>query len=579
MILHKLPMVCLLIAFCVLANRSVHASDPSRFDKSDVIAQFALMDNYGNKLALADFSEKPVLVLAFLGTECPLAKLYGPRLNEIQERFAEKGVVVIGINSNTQDSITELKAYVHRFKIFFPMLKDIGNRLADAMGATRTPEVFVLDTDRHVRYHGRIDDQYGVGTARQEPKQNDLIQAIEELLAGKPVTNPETPAPGCFIGRTKQVEPHGEITYTKDIAPILNARCVECHRSGEIGPFTLSSYQDVLGWESTILEVIADNRMPPWNANPEYGHFANDARLSESEVSLIKSWIANGMPEGAAKDLPPAPRYAEGWRIPEPDQVFAMDDAPFQIPAQGVVEYQRFEVDPGWNEDKYICAAEARPDNRSVVHHILVYVVPPNGRRTDLRSVLVGYAPGSLPVHVENGLALLVPKGSKLVFEMHYTPNGVAQQDRSYVGVKFIDKGNVTKLLNGRVAIETKFRIPAGAKAHEVSASYVSRSDELLLSMTPHMHLRGKAFRYEAFYPDGSREILLDVPNYDFNWQLKYILAEPKKLVRGTKLVCTAVYDNSSDNLVNPDPSQVVHWGDQSWQEMMIGFFDSVDAD
>ncbi len=572
----------LAVVLCGIAAASstaVRANEAAPVDFQKVMNDFQLSNNYGKSIALRDFSDKPIVVLAFLGTECPLAKLYGPRLSELQDRFADQGVVVLGINSNKQDSLTELTAYVHRSKINFPMLKDVGNKLADAVGATRTPEVFVLDSNRQVRYHGRIDDQYGVGVARPQAERADLAVAIEELLSGASVTQATTVAVGCYIGRVKKMEAAGQVTFNKHIASILNARCVECHRAGEIGPFTLTSYQDVLGWEDTILEVIADNRMPPWNANPEYGHFKNDARLSEPEIDLLKSWIASGMPEGDAADLPEPPKFVEGWKIGQPDQIIYMNDSAFTVPPQGVVDYQRFLVDPGWTEDKYIDAAEARPDNRGVVHHILAFIIPPGAKRMNLQTVLVGYAPGSLPVELNDGLAIHVPAGSKLLFEMHYTPNGSEQVDRSFIGVHFTTQDKVTKVLQGQAVVEHDFVIPPGAAAHVVSANYRSKQDELLLSMTPHMHLRGKAFRYEAFYPDGRQEVLLDVPKYDFNWQLKYILDEPKRLPKGTKVVCTAVYDNSAGNLSNPDPSRKVRWGDQSWEEMMIGFFDTVAVD
>lgn len=545
-------------------------------DFSQAIDSFALSNNYGKEVALSSFSDKPILVFAFIGTECPLAKLYGPRLNEIQEEFAEQGVAVLGIASNKQDSLTELTAYVHRYGIDFPVLKDVGNKLADVFDAQRTPEVFVLDGERKIRYQGRIDDQYGVGYSRQETRQSDLASALRELVAGKAVTTPQTKAIGCIIGRVKDETPTGELTFNKHIAPILNARCVECHRDGEIGPFTLTSYDDVLGWEETILEVIADNRMPPWHANPEFGHFSNDARLSDDEKKTLRDWVANGMPEGDAKDLPEPPTFVSGWRIPEPDEVFSMGDEPFKVPAEGVVDYKRFVIDPGWTEDKYITAAEARPGNRQVVHHILLYVIPPGSRRASLRKVVVGYAPGSLPVLLSDGVALKVEAGSKLLFEMHYTPNGSPQTDLSYVGVCYTDKAKVERQIEGQIAIENRFVIPPNAKDHSVTADYKSRKDEVLVSMTPHMHLRGKAFRYEAKYPDGSQEVLLDVPNYDFNWQTKYILAEPKKLPKNTRITCTAVYDNSEENLVNPDPNRSVTWGEQSWDEMMIGFLDTI---
>ena len=293
---------------------------------------------------------------------------------------------------------------------------------------------------------------------------------------------------------------------------------------------------------------------------------------------MVYQWVDNGMPRGDESDLPELPEYEEGWRIAKPDQVFFMREQAFEVPAQGAIDYQHFLVDPGWKEDKYICAAEARPDKKSVVHHILVYILEPGVREMQLDKILVGYAPGSTPIELEEGVALKVPAGSKLLFQMHYTPNGYVQTDRSYAGVKFVDKSQVKTLIRGRVAIETDLKIPPHADHHEVTADYRVRRDELLVSMTPHMHLRGKSFRYEALYPDGKQEVLLDIPQYDFNWQLKYTLAQPKLLPRGTRVVCTAVYDNSKANPVNPNPATWVHWGDQSWNEMMIGFFDTLPA-
>ncbi len=562
-------------------------SGVSQVDFAKVMSDIELSDCYGKPIALEHFADRSIVVLAFLGTECPLAKLYGPRLEELQRSYAERGVVVLGVSSNTQDSLTELTAYMARYQIGFPLLKDVGHRLADAVGATRTPEVFVLDAERQLRYHGRIDDQYGVGVSRPQPVRQDLKIAIDQLLAGQVVSEPKTKAVGCIIGRSKhspasagsETPSAAAVTYNRDIAPILNAHCVECHRAGEIGPFPLTSYEAVLGWEETILEVIGDKRMPPWNANSEYGHFKNDPRLSDQELALLKAWVADGLSEGDPADLPEPPQFVEGWKIGQPDQVIPMAETAFEVPAQGIIDYQRMVVDPGWSEDKYIVAAEARPENRQVVHHILVFVIPPGERRADLRSVVVGYAPGSLPMQADPGTALFVPAGSKLLFEMHYTPNGTAQSDRSYIGVKFSDPSQVKKHLQGQIAIENNFAIPPGESAYTVTAKSKVKQDELLLSMTPHMHLRGKAFRYEARYPDGQQEILLDVPNYDFNWQLKYILSEPKRLPKGTVVTCTAVYDNSEGNLANPDPSRTVGWGDQSWDEMMIGFFDTLPAD
>lgn len=574
----------MLVRFCIfvcmatvaMSGNGVMAAGGNAAPIGKRIESFTLDNCYGKSISLDDFSSADIVAIVFLGTECPLAKLYGPRLTEIQERYGERGVQIIGVNSNTQDSLTELVAYVRRHEIGFPMLKDPGNKIADLIGAKRTPEVFLLDRERVVRYHGRVDDQYGVGYSKERDAKPELTLAIDALLAGKPIAIPQTEPVGCHIGRVKSIEPMGAVTFSKNIAPIFNAKCVSCHRDGEIAPFALSSYDEVLGWEDTILEVIDDNRMPPWFADPKHGQFANDARLSSSERALIATWVDNGMPQGDLNDLPDPPQFTDGWQMKEPDQVIKMRDKPFAVQAEGVLDYQHFVVDPGWEEDKYIVAAEARPDSRSVVHHILVYVIPKGERRRDLRQVLAGYAPGSPPLELSDGIAIHVEAGSKLLFEMHYTPNGSPTEDLSYVGFRFTEKSKVQKLLRGRIAANQKFEIPAGEGNHTVEASYVSPQDETLISMSPHMHLRGKSFRYDATFPDGRCEVILNVPNYDFNWQLKYVLKEPLHLPKGTRIKCTAVFDNSHRNLTNPDPTKPVRWGDQSFEEMMIGFMDTV---
>ena len=562
-----------------LSATSVSFADPTTQPVRDDLS-FTLRSPEGREWSLKDFEENELVDVAFLGTECPLAKLYGKRLAKLHAEYAEKGVAFVGIDSNRQDSMTEIAAYVRRHEIPFTVLRDDDHVVADTFHAARTPQVFLLDKDRKVRYEGRVDDQYGVGVSRDKPTRNELREAIDSLLAGEKIAIAKTEPAGCIIGRAKKTPPRGDVTYTSHIADIFNRRCLECHRDGEIAPFPLASYDDALGWEDMIVEVIQEKRMPPWFANPEHGSFANDARLTDKEKSLIIQWVENGAPEGDPGKLPATPDFPEGWRIPEPDQIIKMRETPFNVPATGVVDYKRFVADPGWDEDKYIYATEARPDNTSVVHHILVYVLAPGSRRrTDLGRVLVGYAPGSTPTHLKDGVAIKVPAGSKLLFEMHYTPNGYPAKDCSYAGVCFMDKKDVTTELQGRIAIKPDFRIPPRAENHVVKANFTFDRDEMLISMTPHMHLRGKSFKYEATYPDGEKEVLLDVPRYDFNWQLKYILAEPKLIPAGTRLLCTAVYDNSSKNLANPNPDKSIRWGDQSWEEMMIGFFNTIKVD
>lgn len=561
---------------------TIRAADNSQSPIGKKLSQLSLPDWHGNARNLDEWRDSKLVVLAFLGTECPLAKIYAPRLESLKEEFADQGVTFVGINSNLQDSITEIGAYARIHGITFPILKDLNNVVADELGAQRTPEVFLLDEERNVRYWGRIDDQYGfqtgAGYARPRMARADLAEAIQELLAGKEVSEPVVPADGCLIGRTKKVNPHGDVTYSNQIARILQNRCVECHRPGEVAPFSLTSYDEIVGWAEMIREVVDEERMPPWYANPEYGHFANDARLTEEEKNAIAAWVDNGCPEGDPSDLPEPRQYAEGWLIPQPDQVIYMSDEPYVVPAEGVVEYQYFSVDPGWTEDKWIKATECRPGDRSVVHHIIVFVDKPDGvNEFANRGGLGGYAPGAGPHIAPEGAAIFVPAGSKLRFQMHYTPNGTECADRSCVGVIFADPSTVKRRLTGGVVGNLSFVIPPGESNYKVTAKRKFTKDTLVLNLTPHMHLRGKSFRFELEYADGAREIILDVPRYDFNWQLRYQLATPKLIPAGTVMHCTAYFDNSEDNLANPDPTESVRFGDQTWEEMMFGFFNAID--
>ncbi len=560
------------LVFALLFSVSGFAADEAkeRFDS------LTIKDSYGKSRALGEFKDSKFLVVAFLGTECPLAKLYGPRLQQLSEKFESTDVSFVGVCANVQDSLTEITAYTNTAGISFPMLVDNEQVLANVLGAKRTPEVFVLDEQRKIRYQGRIDDQYGIGVIRKAATTNDLQDSIANLLKGIDPVVAKTPAVGCVIGRKKNIEPHGDVTYSKHIAPIFNQRCVECHRAGEIAPFPLTSYQDSIGWDATIAEVIREDRMPPWNANPEYGHFRNDSRLTAEEKTTILTWIENGCPEGDQADLPPAPSFVKGWRMPEPDKVIAIRDEAFTVPATGVVEYQYFKVDPGFTEDVYVTAAEARPENPSVVHHIIAFLVEPGQKDISLGKMLIGYAPGTSPLIFPDGAAMRVKAGSQILFELHYTPNGSEQKDRSYIGLKFTSVDKVTREVVGLEALNERLQIPPGADSHVVTAEERFREDVTLLSLTPHMHLRGKAFRYDATYPDGTTETLLDVPKYDFNWQLRYEFSEPKLMPKGTVVKCTATFDNSADNPNNPDPTRKVTWGQQSFDEMMIGFFTGV---
>ncbi|MBX3415346.1 MAG: redoxin domain-containing protein [Pirellulales bacterium] len=548
------------------------------------INDFTLRDHLGATHSLKSLAGKQGTVVVFLGADCPLVKQYAPRLTELADEFKNQGVNFVGINSNRQDSATEIAASVRTTGLNFPVLKDVGNVVADQLRAVRTPEVFLLDADGVVRYWGRIDDQYGFmqGVAYQKaaPGRRDLAEAIREVLADKDVSVAVTSAPGCLIGRVRETDTSGEVTYTNQIARIFQNHCVECHRPGEIAPFAMTTYDEVLGWGDMIKEVVREQRMPPWHADKQYGHFSNDVSLTDEEKGQIYAWVDAGCPEGEQSDLPAPREFATGWQMPQPDLVLAMGEKPFHVPATGYVDYKYFTVDPGFTEDMWVQAAEARPGNREVVHHIIVFVKSPNDRSQGfgaLSGFLVATAPGAKPMIAPDGMAKFIPKGSKLVFQMHYTPNGRATDDLSSVGLKFVKASEVQHRLETKSAANPFFAIPAFESDYAVDAYKKFRHDSLLVSLYPHMHLRGKAFRYTAIYPDGKEEVLLDVPRYDFNWQNTYVFDEPKFMPKGTRLYAKAVFDNSEENLANPDPSREVTFGEQTYDEMMIGFFDAVE--
>ena len=566
----QLPLFALLATVC--AQAAAMAGGP--------VAEFRLPDSLGKEHALADFADRELVVVAFLGTECPLAKLYAARLQTIAADYAARGMSVMAVMSNSQDSLAKIAAFVRQYKITYPVLKDRRNEVADQFGADRTSQVFLLDRERKVRYQGRVDDQYLVGVVRGKPTREDLRSAIDELLAGKPVSVSQTEPLGCIIGRAHKPADHSPVTYSRDIAPILQARCVECHRAGEIGPFELASFDDASGWGEMIAEVVREERMPPWHANPKHGKFANDRSMPAHERELIYKWVENGCPQGNPADEPKPRQFTGGWQLPrQPDLVLSMEE-PFTVPANAGpegVRYQYFRVPTNFTEDKWISATEVQPGNRSVVHHTILYVQPPGAKERDDWIFLSAYVPGLRHDPMPARSAKRIPAGSTLLFEMHYTPNGSVQQDTTSVGLVFADEKQVDKEVITTEIGNERLEIPPGESNCVVTATSRPTNQELtLLSLSPHMHLRGKAFRYELVLPSGERETLLDVPAYDFNWQTRYRLAEPRRLPIGSVIYCRAVYDNSEANLANPDPTKTVRWGQQSWDEMMLGFFDVV---
>jgi hypothetical protein len=364
------------------------------------------------------------------------------------------------------------------------------------------------------------------------------------------------------------------VLFYRDVLPILQNHCQECHRPGQMAPMSFGTYEETRPWAKAIRDQVRARSMPPWPADPCCGHFANNRSLSPSEIETLTKWADTGAEKGDVRDSPPEKFWPQGWNLPSHDLELAMPK-PFPIPASGSIEYQYFPIPTNFKEDKWIQAVEVRPGDRSVVHHIVAYIREPGSNWTGgptKADILTVYAPGSTPDSWPQGMAKLIKAGSDIVLEIHYTPNGKPASDQTRLALVFAkgppDKRVLTLQLNN-----DDFLIPAGENDVRVNAWGTLPNDTLLLSVFPHMHLRGKSFLFDV-QGDHGIQTVLNVPRYDFYWQLSYRLKTPIALKKGARISCTATYDNSPNNERNPDPSADVRYGHQSWQEMMVGFFD-----
>ena len=366
------------------------------------------------------------------------------------------------------------------------------------------------------------------------------------------------------------------MTYAKDVAPILYNNCVSCHRPTMFAPMSLMTYEETRPWARAIKQRVVKREMPPWTADAPHGVFKNDPRLSQKDIDTIAAWVdARRAARRRPRPAGPARQFAEGWTIGKPDAIFTMTEE-FKVPADGTIPYQYIRVPTNLTEDKWIQAIEFRPSNPAVVHHIIANAQPaggaPNDERTPGRVGLGGITPNMPGETYDPGVARRLPANSEIILQMHYTTNGAPTSDRTSIGVIYA-KEPPKKALGGGMIMNVAFSIPPGADNHEVKGSQTLAQDTVLTRLMPHMHMRGKDMTYVAHYPDGRSETLLSVPKYLFNWQIVYELAQPKVLPKGTRIDVTAHFDNSTKNAYNPDPTQTVRWGDQTWEEMMIGFF------
>ncbi len=549
------------------------------------LSNFEVRDVRGTTSELHRNAKSGLTVIAMTSTTCPISKKYLPTLVDLHREFSSRDVRFVLVNCIASDKIDEMVEVTKRFDADIEYVFDKDAYIATQLAATSTTDVYLLDASNTVLYHGAIDDQYGFGYSLESPRNTYLRDAINTALDGRSIMIPATAAPGCALDLQSVAVKNTDVTYHQHIARLMQRHCIECHREGGVGPFKLDTLEDTVAHAAMIRQVIEGGVMPPWFAAPVENHskspWINDRSLSESEKSLILNWIDNKMPAGDPNHSPLAKAFADGWTIGNPDAVFEFPK-PVSVKATGIMPYQNVIVDTGLDQDRWVQAIEVRPGDPSVVHHVLVFVQgndSENASRDDVADERAGYwgiyVPGNSTLVYPDGFAKRIPKGAKLRFQMHYTPNGTATEDSTRIGLVFAKEEPQHEV---RVAgvVNPRFRIPAGADNYPVVGSIKNiPTDVQILAFLPHMHLRGKAARFELISEDHS-EVLLDIPRYDFNWQLLYRYAEPLYVRAGSTVQFTAWYDNSRNNPANPDPTKEVRWGQQTYDEMHLGYVEYI---
>jgi hypothetical protein len=538
--------------------------------------------------SLSDLSSKQdrvperAFVMVFTNTTCPLVQRYLPRLKALDEEFRDQGVQFVAVNVGPEDSVFDMATQAVEFDVPFLFVKDVDGSCVAACGVDRTPEVVVIDADHRLRYRGRIDNSYRLGGATPGPTTSELRDAIVSLLAGDEIAVSETPVDGCLITRASALPPSTKYTYAEHVAPIVKKHCEGCHQPGTAAPFSLLSYDDVAGSAEMIAEVVNQQRMPPWYASSKHGTFTNDRKMSKAERAVLLDWVRSGAARGEGADDRPEQAVADterasadswdgiAWQMGEPDLVL---EVPFtyDVPAEGYVDYKYALLPRLFLTDMWLQAVEIQPSNPRVVHHANLGYLPIGGNARNSK-LITGYVPGVGPMRLEHAVAAKIPAGSALGLQIHVTTTGKPEKVRLRVGFRF-PREKVQKELHYLELKNQKFAIPPYASHHPVSSALSVDDDVTLFGFFAHMHVRGKDVTFRAFPPHGDPQTLLMIPNYDFDWQLPYHLPYGKlKFPAGTRFECLAHYDNSTLNAYNPDPSDTVRDGQQTFQEMMYGF-------
>ncbi|MBK8035521.1 MAG: EF-hand domain-containing protein [Verrucomicrobiaceae bacterium] len=542
------------------------------------IADVTFTDLAGATHQLSDFQSA---VIAMTSATCPVSKKYLHSLAKLEKDLREQNIALLLVNPFASETADEIKAQLTEAKITATYCHDQEKAFASALDAQTTTEVFLLDSKRTLIYRGALDDRYGIDYSHDAPRSTYLRDAIAAMLAGRQPIIAATAAPGCELDLPSKNLTQTSITYHRDVARILQQNCVTCHRENGIAPFALDDLAEVTDRAKVIKRVITEGTMPPWFAAPvaegKDNPWANDCSLSTRDKTDLITWLESAnRPLGDPADAPAPLVFEDEWTIGKPDLIVQLP-RPVSIKADGYMPYQFLTAQTTLTEDKWVSGYEIVPTDRTVVHHVIVNVHTKGGKVRDRDEGSGGYwaayVPGNASQVYPAGFARKLPAGSTVSFQIHYTPSGKATQDQLRMGLVFAKEPP-------RYIVETigvpkrKLSIPPGEANHLETHLQTVPSDLNVMAYMAHMHVRGKTFKYELITADGT-ETLLDIPRYDFNWQLRYDLAQPKVLPRGSQLKISAHFDNSPANQANPDPTQTVKWGSQTYDEMMIGYLET----
>ncbi|MFO0880277.1 MAG: redoxin domain-containing protein [Gemmataceae bacterium] len=562
------------------------------------VLQMTVSDLEGRPHELGQNDQRRVRVVVFLSPECPISNGYTGTLNALRHKWAGQPVDLLGVVSDPAVRRARAKEHFAEYRATFPVLFDASGLLRGELKPTHMPEAFVLDRDGRLVYRGAIDNAWvDLGRRRPQAEKRYVADAVTAALAGKPVTVTQTTPVGCLVEAAPEKGVRAKVTYTRDIAPILFGRCLNCHRTGQVAPFPLASYDDAARRAKQIVRVTQERIMPPWIPAAGHEKFVGERWLTERELGLLRTWAETGRARGEESDLPPAPKFAEGWQLGKPDLVLRMRE-PFTVPADGPDLLHNFVIPIDIPGDRLVAAMEFRPGNRRVAHHAVLFLDSSGtARKLDRATPEPGYSnfggPGFLPSGalggwsvgntarpLPDGMGRYLKKGSDLVLQMHYHPTGKVETDQSEVGLYFVKKPvaevlkDKAKLVGSIWLANYEMDIPAGTKDYRRSTSYTLPREVVMVGVVPHMHLLGRSMRVRARLPGGAERVVIDIPRWNYHWQDEYYFEKPFRLPAGTKLEVEATFDNSAENPSNPcSPPRRVTWGDGTNDEMLFCFF------